>query len=44
MKCTNYQIISALFVELEGIEPSSRQAITMFSTCLVFFGCRDEAG
>jgi hypothetical protein len=37
-------IIDVKVVELEGIEPSSRQAIKMFSTCLVFFGCRDEAG
>jgi len=38
------QVIESKIVELEGIEPSSRQAINMFSTCLVFFGCRDEAG
>jgi len=32
------------FVELEGVEPSSRQGDHMFSTCLVLLGCREKSG
>ena len=36
--------MSLKFVEMEGVEPSSKQAAKGLSTCLAFIGCREKAG
>ena len=35
LKSVNYLIFSLFFVELEGVEPSSKRGTNKLSTCLV---------